>query len=100
MRGEGDDHFKGKTGRKFPFCSPARMEMKSGRSRGFKYKIWRDVTARWGRPTQGFGRPHMGLSGLHYFLTGWGAQGGPRASGFGFYLCAEDFKKCRILLGL
>ena len=67
---------------------------------GIQIKIWRAVAARWGRPTQGFGRPHMGLSGLHYFLTGWGAQGGPRASGFGFYLCAEDFEKCRILLGL
>jgi hypothetical protein len=25
-RGEGEDHFKDKTGRKFSFCSPARME--------------------------------------------------------------------------
>ena len=38
-KGEGEDHFKAKIGRKFPFCSPARMEMRSGRSRGFKYEI-------------------------------------------------------------
>ena len=86
MRGGGEDHFKGKTGKKIPFCSPARMEMKSGHSMGFKYEIWRAVAARWGRPTQGFGQPHMGPSGLHLFLTGWGPLGGPSASGFGFYL--------------
>ena len=38
-KGGGEDHFKGKTGRKLPFCIPARMEIKSGRLRGFKYEI-------------------------------------------------------------
>ena len=38
-KGEGEDHFKAKTGRKFPFSSPARMKMRNVRLRGFKYKI-------------------------------------------------------------
>ena len=38
-KGEGEDHFKVKIGRNFPFCSPARMKMRSGRLRGFKYEI-------------------------------------------------------------
>ena len=38
-KGEGEDHFKAKTGRKFPFCSLARMETRSGHLRGFKYKV-------------------------------------------------------------
>ena len=38
-KGEGEDHFKAKTGRKFPFCSPARMEMRSGHLMEFKYEI-------------------------------------------------------------
>ena len=38
-KGGGEDHFKGKTGRKFPSYSPARMEMKSGHSMGIKYVI-------------------------------------------------------------
>jgi hypothetical protein len=38
-KGEGEDHFKAKTGRKFPFCSPARMETRNDHLRGFKYKI-------------------------------------------------------------
>ena len=38
-KGEGEDHFKAKTGRKFPFCSLACMETRSGRLRGFKYEI-------------------------------------------------------------
>ena len=38
-KGEGEDHFKAKTGRKFPFYSPARMEMRSDRLREFKYEI-------------------------------------------------------------
>ena len=29
-KGEGEDHFKAKTERKLPFCSPAHMEMRSG----------------------------------------------------------------------
>jgi len=33
-KGEGEDHYKAKIGRNFPFCSPALMEMRSGRSRG------------------------------------------------------------------
>ena len=36
---EGEDHFKSKTGRTFPFCSPAHMETRNGHLRGFKYKI-------------------------------------------------------------
>jgi len=47
----GEDHFEGKTGRKFPFCSPTRMEMRSSRSREFKYEIWSAASAMWGRPT-------------------------------------------------
>ena len=38
-KGEGEDHFKAKTGRNFPFRSPARMETRSGHLRGFKYEI-------------------------------------------------------------
>jgi len=38
-KGEGQDHFKAKTGRKHPFCSLARMEMRSVHLRGFKYEI-------------------------------------------------------------
>ena len=38
-KGEGEDHFKAKTGRKFSFYSPARMEMRSGHLRGSKYEI-------------------------------------------------------------
>ena len=38
-KGEGEDHFKAKTGRKFPFCSPAHMEMRSGRLWGLEYEI-------------------------------------------------------------
>ena len=100
MKGGGEDHFKGKTGRKFPFYSPARMEMKSGRLRGFKYEIWSVLAARWGRPTQGFGWPHLGPSGSQFSLTGWGARGGPHASGFGFYFGTEEFEMCQILLNL
>ena len=69
-KGGGEDHFKGKTGRKFPFCSPARMETRSSHSRGFEYKNWRAGSARWGRPTQGFGQPHLGPSGSQFSLTG------------------------------
>jgi hypothetical protein len=36
---EGEDNFKVKIGRNFSFCSPTRMEMRSGRLRGFKYEI-------------------------------------------------------------
>jgi hypothetical protein len=39
MKGRGEDQFKGKTGRKHPFFSPARMEIKSGHLRDFKYEI-------------------------------------------------------------
>jgi hypothetical protein len=39
MNGRGEDQFKGKTGRKLPFFSPAHMEIKSGRLRDFKYEI-------------------------------------------------------------
>ena len=35
-------------------------------------EIWRAVSARWGRPTQGFGRCHLGPSGSQFSLTGWG----------------------------
>jgi len=94
MKGGGEDHFKGKAGRKFPFCSPARMEMKRGRSRGFKYEKWSADTARWGRPTQGFGRPHLGPSGSQICLTDQEARGGPHASGFGFYFRVEEFDMC------
>ena len=38
-KGEGEDNFKAKTGRKFSFCSPARMEMRSGHLRGLEYEI-------------------------------------------------------------
>jgi len=38
-KGGGEDHFKAKTGRKLPFCSPACMEMRNGRLRGLKYEI-------------------------------------------------------------
>ena len=36
---EGEDYFKAKTGRKFSFCSPARMEMRSGHLMELKYEI-------------------------------------------------------------
>ena len=38
-KGEGEDHFKAKTGRNFPFHSLACMETRSGHLRGFKYEI-------------------------------------------------------------
>ena len=63
-------------------------------------EIWRAVSARWGRPTQGFGRCHLGPSGSQFSLTGWGARGGPHASGFGFYFGTEEFEMCQILLNV
>jgi hypothetical protein len=39
MREGGKDYFKGKTGRKLPFCILVRMKMQSGHLRDFKYEI-------------------------------------------------------------